>query len=74
MRISGRMKTTQTTWNERVEDRVAATADALSQMKSIKMSGLNEVFSKSLQELLLREIKAALESRKLAAVAIGLGM
>ncbi len=55
-------------WNEKIEDRIAATSNVLAQLKSIKMTGFSSLTSKSLQEKRLEEIKYSSKERWLRAV------
>ncbi|KAI9167867.1 ABC multidrug transporter B [Paramyrothecium foliicola] len=49
----------QKTWLQSIEVRVATTASALSSMKGIKMTGLTECISKTLQQLRVNELKVS---------------
>lgn len=61
-------------WNEKIQVRLAGTSDALQQMRSIKMTGLDDVVADELQGLLDTELKAATLSRTLLSMNLGLCM
>ncbi len=55
----------QAMWLEAIERRIAATSEMLGAMKGVKMCGLTEVLSKSLQDLRLDELRISKKFRKL---------
>ena len=55
----------QAMWLEAIERRIAATSEMLGSMKGVKMSGLTEVLSKSIQDLRLDELRISKKFRKL---------
>jgi hypothetical protein len=64
----------QGTWLEAVEERVAVTSKVLGVMKNIKMTGLTETISRSLQDLRAAEIEASFKYRLLGVIRLTLGM
>ena len=55
----------QAMWLEAIERRIAATTSMLSAMKGVKMCGLTEVLSKTLQDLRVDELRISKKFRKL---------
>ncbi|PVH81871.1 hypothetical protein DL98DRAFT_457694 [Cadophora sp. DSE1049] len=55
----------QAMWLEAIERRITATAEMLGSMKGVKMCGLTDVLSKSLQDLRLDELRISKRFRKL---------
>jgi ATP-binding cassette subfamily C (CFTR/MRP) protein 1 len=55
----------QAMWLEAIERRIAATTAMLSAMKGVKMCGLTEVLSKTLQDLRVDELRISKKFRKL---------
>ncbi|XWW93464.1 hypothetical protein V2A60_001397 [Cordyceps javanica] len=63
--VTKRMGKARANWNQRSQERVAATSLALQQMKSIKATGLSGFISEHLQSLREAEIKVSLSERHL---------
>jgi ATP-binding cassette, subfamily C (CFTR/MRP), member 1 len=55
----------QAMWLEAIERRIAATTAMLGAMKGVKMCGLTEVLSKTLQDLRVDELRISKKFRKL---------
>jgi hypothetical protein len=55
-------------WNEKIENRIAATSNILAQLKSLKMTGLTTLATKSLQKKRFEEIGYSSKERWLRAV------
>lgn len=68
------VRDTQKVWNQEIESRVAFTADALQNIQSIKMSGLEDAVADSLQDSVKAEVKCAKVVRIYDALLYGLGM
>jgi hypothetical protein len=60
-------------WLKSVEDRVAATSRALSQLRGIKIMGLEGWVSRHLQHLRHSEIQSSFKERRLRAIVHFLG-
>ncbi|KAM4066385.1 ABC transporter [Hirsutella rhossiliensis] len=67
--IARRMGPARVAWNEKIQTRVSAASNVLSQLKSIKMSGLAPAVTDYLQELRVNEMKY---SRKLRVLFIAM--
>lgn len=52
-------------WNKDVETRVAETSRVLSQIKSIKATGLSPLMERKLRDLQAKEMKTSLKERHL---------
>lgn len=63
--VTKRMGTARANWNQKTQERVAATSLALQQMKSIKATGLSKFISDHIQGLREEEIKVSLSERHL---------
>lgn len=55
----------QAMWLEAIERRISATTSMLSAMKGVKMCGLTEVLSKTVQDLRVEELTISKKFRKL---------
>lgn len=55
-------------WNESIKLRVARTSAVLSQIKAIKMSGMESIVTEQLRELRAKEIKCSSKTRLLGAI------
>lgn len=60
--------TAKAAWNEVIQERVAKTSVVLSQIKAIKMAGLEDAVSDELQKLRQEEIKKSIKTRLLGAL------
>lgn len=65
-----KMSSATTAWNKAIQDRVAKTADVLSQIKAIKMIGLEPVMTRFLNGLREIEIEKSIHVRKLRLIFI----
>ncbi|KAJ6788460.1 hypothetical protein PWT90_09954 [Aphanocladium album] len=63
--VTKRMGKARANWNQKTQERVAATSQALKQMKNLKATGLSKFISEYLQELREAEIKVSLKERHL---------
>lgn len=55
----------QALWLQAIEKRIAATASMLGAMKGIKMFGLTDVLTKTLQDLRVKELNISKKFRKI---------
>ena len=62
---TGLVMSRQAMWLEAIEKRITATTAMLSAMKGVKMCGLTETLSKSLQDLRVDELRISRKFRKL---------
>ena len=65
MHLAGKMVKVQAWWTRKMEERVAATADVLMQLKSIKMTGLSHVVTQMLQKKRSEETNFSLKERRI---------
>lgn len=63
--VTKRMGKARANWNQKTQERVAATSQAVQQMKSIKATGLSKFISGYLQELREVEVQVSLKERHL---------
>ncbi|KAK5996562.1 ABC multidrug transporter B [Cladobotryum mycophilum] len=63
--IARRMIPSRIAWNEKIQERVATTANILGQVKGIKMTGLAPVVSEHIQNLRVVEVKYSKQMRVL---------
>lgn len=68
------MRPASEAWTAAIQNRVSRTAIVLSDMKAIKMIGLEPVMIKYLQALRTREIQCSIEARKIDIVKVSLRM
>ena len=61
--VGSRMPTANQTWTQAVERRVAKTSDILSQIKIVKMMGLEKIMTRFLQKLREHEIEYSKKAR-----------
>ncbi|KAI1310106.1 ABC transporter [Xylaria venustula] len=73
-KLSLAVMTAQISWVQRVQTRLRATSAMLSDMKTVKMTGLTDVMSKIIQSLRLREIQTSSTYRKLMVVMLLLSL
>jgi ATP-binding cassette subfamily C (CFTR/MRP) protein 1 len=71
--IAGHMGKAQTTWMEKIQTRIDATAKMLHAMKGVKMLGLSSKISSIIYQLRLDEIANSLKMRKLFVVMLSFG-
>jgi ATP-binding cassette subfamily C (CFTR/MRP) protein 1 len=62
---TGLVMSRQAMWLEAIEKRITATTAMLSAMKGVKMCGLTDTLSKSLQDLRVDELRISRKFRKL---------
>lgn len=63
--VAKRIGAARRDWNKDVETRVAETSKVLSQIKSIKATGLSPLMKRRLQDLQVKEMKTSLKERHL---------
>ena len=64
--VGERLPTARARWNERVEIRVAKTSTTLTQLKAMKMVGLEHIASREIEDLRNVEIEYSIKARVLA--------
>jgi len=62
---TGLVMTRQAMWLEAIEKRITATTAMLQSMKGVKMGGLTETLSKTIQDLRVEELQISKKFRKL---------
>ncbi|CEJ92652.1 hypothetical protein VHEMI08288 [[Torrubiella] hemipterigena] len=65
IRLAKQMRPAQTIWNMAVDKRLSATRDALTNLISVKMAGLVNIVSESLQRLVVDEMNGSKKARRL---------
>lgn len=65
LQLAKRMRPAQKIWNSAVDTRLTTTTDALTNLISVKMTGLVNVVSKSLDNLMVDEMEASKTARLL---------